>query len=109
MKASEFKTKQAIKNQIYRTIQSLTSKIYRDEDWSNVFHLVDRIKEEGVEVSCFPNGCGGYRSNNEGQQWKEYKVEMQCNGFQFDGLLICAFCGTVENPYSAYDMSLVID
>ena len=107
MKASELKTRKAIKNQIYRSIQSLTSSICRDEDWHNVYDLIKKIQEEGVTAICTPTGS--YRSNKEGQQWKEYTVEMECNGFQFNGLLTCSFCGTVSNPYGAYDMNLVID
>ena len=108
MKASLYQTKQSAKKQLYRTISPLTSHLYHDDDWSGVRSIEAALAEEGCEVTTWCNGTG-YRSNREGQQWKEYLMEIQCGSYHFDAILNCHFAGTMENPYAKYDMSFILN
>lgn len=108
MKASLYQTKQSAKKQLYRTISPLTSHLYTDEDWSGVRSIEAALAEEGCEV-CTRVENGGYRSNNDGQIWKEYLMDIQCGSYTFSAILCCNFSGTMENPYAKYDMSFILN
>lgn len=108
MKAAERQTKRAAKNQLYRVISPLTSHLYSDDDWSGVRSIESALEEEGCDVTTWCEGTG-YRSNRDGQQWKEYKMEVKCGSYQFDAILNCHFAGTLDNPYARYDMCFILN
>ena len=103
-----FSTKKGLSNAIYKIISPMTSRLYRDNDWSNVWKLVDAIKEMGCEVSCGTKD-GGYRESKDGlNQWKEYTLDIDHNGIHLDGTLTCCAAGTVEDPFDRYDIAAVL-
>ena len=108
MKASLYQTKRSAKNQIYRHISSLTSHLYSDDDWRGVCAIEAALADEGCEVTTWCEGTG-YRSNRDGQQWKEYRMDIWCGSYHFDAILNCHFAGTFENPYEKYDMSFILN
>jgi hypothetical protein len=94
-----------IKNHVLGAISLLTGKLYRDEDWRGVWNLVGVIESLGYEVEC-GTVCGGYRTNREGQTWKEYELTIKRNDVEVRGTLVCSAAGTVSNPFGAYDICL---
>ena len=108
------KSKQTAKNIIYRNIENLTKGIFRDQNWSNVRRIWNRLEQLGLEVNVEVKN-GGYfndRMTKEVSGKKYYfdfeYVNIEGKNFRFQGELICSFCGTVEDPMSAYDISFII-
>lgn len=107
-----------IKNRIYEMTKNLTSHRYYDEYWagpSRIFDVIrdylDCIKEpnENLELNVYVENGGYMRSKDGESEWKGYNVEIWRNESPIIcGYLNCHQCGTVEDPWSAYDMSLIL-
>lgn len=96
---------------MYAAAEPLIKGIKRDRNWENVYQLFDTIKAAVPEVQ-FTVGAkdGGYGTNRDGGKFKTYTIEGTTpEGFTINGSLVCSFCGTVEDPMSAYDMSLILN
>jgi len=65
-----------------------------------------------VENGGYRNSLGGntlFVYNPDVAYWKEYKVEITTDdGIVINGYLNCHLCGTTEDPFEKYDMSLVL-
>lgn len=112
-----------IKNTIYKELQknNTTGKFYRDDYWAGV----DKVREDVMnalhslynktkhDYTCeITAKNGGYRKNNDGTQWKEYEVSIYLNKKEepfMTGILNCHAAGTIEDPFSMYDMSFIIN
>lgn len=108
------KSKQTAKNIIYRNIENLTKGIFRDQNWSNVRRIWKRLEQLGLDVNVEVKN-GGYFNDRMTKEiaGKKYYFDFEYNNiegklFRFQGELICSFCGTVEDPMSAYDISFII-
>lgn len=104
-KLYKMKTKNGIKNYISHSIDKLIKGHFKDENWSNVKKVFDAISNLGVNLNWYVEN-GGYSHDLSS---KTYKfdisfINFQGKEFQFNGQLICCFCGTVEDPMSTYDM-----
>ncbi len=108
MKAANYQTKTGAKNQLYRSISPLTSKMYYDEWWQGKNDVIDALCENGCNVDVWCEN-GGYRKNSDGVQWKEYKMEIECGSYKFSAILNCHAAGSVEDPFSKYDMSFILN
>ena len=105
VKLSTMKSKQGVKNYIRNYVDNVTKGKFRDEDWSNVKKVFDKIKELGVNLNWYVEN-GGYSLDGMS---KTYKFDIDFENvynqeIKLSGQLICCFCGTVEDPKSAYDM-----
>ena len=107
MKASCYKTRKAALGKIYRTIAPLTGKLYYDTYWKGVNDIIDALLTEVDEVTTWCEN-GGYRKNSEGKKWKEYRMEIECGKHKFEAVLNCYAAGSVEDPFSRYDMTIII-
>lgn len=111
MKAS----KTRIKNLLYKNISDLTSHIYRDDDWASVSNLLARIRKvlslisDDLELSVSVKD-GGYHTSKDGMsQWKEYCLSIEdCGKEILAGTLNAHAAGTVADPFSRYDMTVVL-
>lgn len=104
-KLMKLKSKFGIKNYIYNYVDNFTKGKFRDEDWSNVKRVFDKINELGVNLNWYVED-GGYSLDGMS---KTYKFDIDFinqydNEIKLKGQLICSFCGTVEDPKSQYDM-----
>lgn len=105
VKLSTMKSKQGAKNYIRNYVDNVTKGKFRDEDWSNVKKVFDKIKQLGVNLNWYVEN-GGYSLDGMS---KTYKFDIDFENvynqeIKLSGQLICCFCGTVEDPKSAYDM-----
>lgn len=122
--------KRKVQNAIYKQLEKTgtTGKFYSNDpknpryngDWSGIklvrkdiqdaFKLIKNPEHE-YEVSIAPDE-GGYRKSKDGMsQWKQYKVEIFVKGSELPfmgGTLNCHAAGTVEDPFSMYDMSCCV-
>ena len=108
------KSKQTAKNIIYRNIENLTKGIFRDQNWSNVRKIWERLEYLGLDVNVQVKNGGYFNDRMTGEiAGKKYNFDFEYNNiegklFRFEGELICSFCGTVEDPMGAYDISFII-
>lgn len=107
-------------NMIYKEVERLrlTSKLYKDEYWqgpSGVFNCIrDVIAKTGGDYELIVNvPNGGYRKSKDGiSEWKEYELEIisvDDGKTVIIGLLNAHAAGKVDDPFSAYDMSLILN
>ena len=104
-------TKQTIKNRIYSKINKLglTSHIYHDDYWQGVNAIKSAINSvDGVIESYYSTNNGGYRQNSDGVQWKEYLVTIDTEQGEIKGVLNAHASGIAEDPFSRYDVTLVL-
>ena len=82
--------------------------IYHDDDWSNVHAMMDDMSQlDGIED--FNVGGGRYHNfgSGNGDTFKRYIIDIFTTfGTKINGIVNCHLCGTMENPYSAYDISV---
>lgn len=107
-------------NMIYKEVERLrlTSKLYKDEYWqgpSDVFNCIrDVIAKTGGNYELVVNvPNGGYRKSKDGMsEWKEYELEIisvDDGKTVIIGLLNAHAAGKVNDPFSAYDMTLILN
>jgi hypothetical protein len=101
--------KNVIKNHVYKMVESkrLCSKLYRDEDWSNVRAFFKAIEDLGYKVSYWVEN-GGYRTFENGGQCKDYQLTISLGEIVVNGYLTAGQAGTVADPWSAYDLTLIL-
>lgn len=102
-------TKKRLINTIYKVTHKITGQLYTDDYWQGVKNVEEAIASLGItNYNIYPEN-GGYRKSQDGlSHWKEYKVEIEYGGVTVNGTLNCHVAGTVEDPFSRYDMSLVL-
>lgn len=107
-------------NMIYKEVERLrlTSKLYKDEYWqgpSDVFNCIrDVIAKTGGDYELVVNvPNGGYRKSKDGMsEWKEYELEIisvDDGKTVIIGMLNAHAAGKVSDPFSEYDMSLILN
>lgn len=91
---------------LYKVAQPYTSHRYKDNDWRHLKTFVNILSNvEGVE-EFIPSGTGPYKQSQEGA-YKEYKIDITTVlGSKIEGFIRCHFCGTQEDPWEAYDMTV---
>ena len=102
-------------NLIYKNISDITAKIYRDDNWSAVSVLCQRIRtvlsaiSDDLQLSVSVVD-GGYRTSRDGMsQWKEYCLSIENEGQEFiAGTLNAHAAGSVADPFDRYDLSVVL-
>lgn len=91
---------------LYRVSQPYTSHRFRDNDWRSLRSFVNILREvEGVKELNL-SGTGPYKQSQEGA-YKEYLVDIETTlGSKIGGFIRCHFCGSQENPWEVYDMTV---
>lgn len=98
-------------NLLYKTVEKsgLTSHLFNDDYWlgkTEVCNLIGSM--EGITDFEVTVNNGGYRQNDSGDAfWKEYNLMIEFNGtIVINGLLKCHAAGSVEDPFSRYDITV---
>lgn len=107
-------------NAIYKEVEKrrLTSHIYHDDYWSGVTdiktcieYVIDKLGAD-VSLSVWCEN-GGYRTNRTADaQWKEYLFRIYDESTDktlINGIINCHAAGTVDDPFSSYDMTLIMN
>lgn len=109
-------TRTTVRNYINRVWQILSNQRFHDNDWSG-FHntiqylqwqLNDRYGKDVIKINYYCEN-GGYRTSKDGMsQWKEYLINIYANDeIIIKGYINCCACGTMNDPFSTYDMIFV--
>ena len=96
----------AVIKKLYRTSQPYTSHRFRDNDWRSLRSFVHTLEEvDGVKEFNL-SSTGPYKQSQEGA-YKEYLVDIETTlGSKIGGFIRCHFCGSQENPWEVYDMTV---
>lgn len=91
---------------LYRVSKPYTSHRFRDNDWRSLRSFVHILEEvDGVEELNL-SSTGPYKQSQEGA-YKEYLVDIETTlGSKISGFIRCHFCGSQENPWDVYDMTV---
>lgn len=95
-------------NKIHKALHEYTSHIFKDNDWRYVKEAIDTIKQLGYEVEVsVKNGGYGNKEIDGMPRSKDYQLNiMTPDGFNINGILTCHAAGTMDNPFSSYDMTI---
>ncbi|MBR4792569.1 MAG: hypothetical protein IK038_02780 [Bacteroidaceae bacterium] len=114
IKIHEKNDKRALKNKLYKALKPINGKYYSDENWQAITDFKNIVKpllpeNLDLEVFCFD---GGYRKSRDGlSQWKEYFFQIYDKAASKDvltGQINCAAAGSVEDPFSRYDVTITM-
>jgi hypothetical protein len=110
--ASNAQVKKKYINLIYKAVKEPLSGIHRDDNWNIVFNIFEIINDTlgeywDIDVRC---DHGGYwKPITEFPNYKEFKVKIvSTTGIEINGSLKCHSAGTMEDPFSRYDMTLTL-
>lgn len=106
--------KRSLKNRLYKALRPINGKYYSDENWQAIQdfkQIVNGVIEEPLRLDVFAFD-GGYRTSKDGYtHWKEYDFEIydsSTNKHVVDGKITCSAAGTVEDPFSRYDVTITM-
>ena len=99
-------------NRIYKSIQKLTSYIYKDDNWSaakNVLETISNVIGNDGEFDVWCENGGYWKRISEFPNYKEFKIRINLNnGVEINGSLKCHSAGTLEDPFSSYDITVTL-
>ena len=91
---------------LYRVSQPYTSHRFRDNDWRSLRSFVNILREVYGVKELNLSGTGPYKQSQEGA-YKEYTLDITTTlGSKISGFIRCHFCGSQENPWDVYDMTV---
>lgn len=91
---------------LYRVSQPYTSHRFRDNDWRSLRSFVNILREVYGVKELNLSGTGPYKQSQEGA-YKEYTLDITTTlGSKIGGFIRCHFCGSQENPWDVYDMTV---
>ena len=100
-----FANDKQMKAAIYKLLKPELSKRFKDEDWTGLQGIWDKLKKNRytIDVSA-PNG--GYKVFRDKEKAKEFKITISKDMRTLHGVMVCHAAGTVENPFAEYDVTL---
>lgn len=111
--SSNWNKKQFWIRKIYKNTEPLIRGLHKDDNWSSVYKIFDFWKEHLPELDfniTVPDGGYSGRSENGMPSRKSYQITVTTpEGLTIVGQLHCDAAGTIEDPFSAYDMTLLLN
>lgn len=107
--------KRKILRHLYKIAEPFTHSKYRDTGWNGVDQLIKALRDNGFDVDVsvkdggYRNSAGGntlYPYDSATSYWKEYLLKIDVDGIEIHGHINCNFCGTMNDPFSTYDMTV---
>lgn len=110
--SSNYNVKKKYINLIYKAVQKPLSGIHKDDNWSHAFNVFDIISDtlgEEWDINVWCENGGYWKRIDEFPNYKEYKVKItSTTGIEINGSLKCHSAGTLEDPFSRYDITLTL-
>lgn len=105
---AEVSSKKVVINQFYRMVHPLTQKRFHDNAWENVRNILDTIGQWSEDINVWVEN-GGYGKSADGMSsYKDWQFELQKDGFTLRGYLRANACGSAEDEWDTYDVSIII-
>ena len=111
-----YNEKEKLKRKLYKIVKPFCGPKFDDNDWSGFRSLIQAIEDAGYDVSYWTKD-GGYRNSDGGNTlwphnpgtsyWKEYFIRVESEGVEVNGHITCSFRGTMEDPYSKYEIVVI--
>lgn len=93
----------------YKAIQNATSKKYYDECWQGVKNVVEGILSADSSITMYlENAAYEGKIGEEGHR-KVYRYTVAGCDKDIDVQIIACFCGTMADPMSAYDLTVLMN
>lgn len=104
------KTVKARINRLYAATRAMVKGSYNDEYWSALQDYSDAASSCGGELSYWCENGGYCDFDDNGTPWsKQYEIEVSYpDGIRLGGYIKMMAAGTVEDPFSRYDTSMVV-
>lgn len=93
----------------YKAIQNATSKKYYDECWQGVKNVVESIIGTDKGVTLYLENAGYEGEIGKNGHCKVYRYTIAGCDKDIDMQIIASFCGTVADPMSAYDLTVLMN
>lgn len=102
-----------VRDSIYRLSQKQFNYMCHDDAWQNVGKFISAIKNlEGVtDVSTWHGVYHNYlhSASVNSSPYRTYKILVETPFGDLGGQITCSAAGTMEDPFSTYDMNIIID
>lgn len=110
MESESGNAKRKMINKIYNAARPMLDGLKRDDNWESVRNIINAIHEQVPEFEfnvTVPDG-GYYNNGDDGMpRAKRYVISGTTpEGYQIYGQLTCSAAGTMEDPFSSYDITL---
>lgn len=105
--------KRSVINRLYKVVEPFTHSKYHDSGWSGVDQMIEALKNAGYDVTVSVKD-GGYRNSKGGNTlytgddvsyWKEFILEIPVEDKVVNGIINAHAAGTVNDPFSSYDLT----
>jgi len=93
----------------YKAIQNATSKKYYDECWQGVKNVVEGILSADSSITMYLENAAYEGTIGESGHCKVYRYTIAGCDKDIDMQIIASFCGTVKDPMSAYDLTVLMN
>lgn len=93
----------------YKAIGKATSKKYYDSNWQGVKDVVTSIIDSDKNVTLYMEKAA--YEGTIGQEGHRKVYDYTITGYDKDikMQIVCSFCGTIEDPMSAYDICVMMN
>lgn len=92
-----------LQKEINDLLRNVTKGMFHDQQWLAVRMVADTLRRYGYDVET--NG-GKYQESGHNKA-KIYTIRAEKDGEVFDGSIYCMGAGTVDDPFSKYDISVM--
>lgn len=103
--------KEKLRNELYKNIGPLTTKMYRDDNWAAIYKIIGIIKTvcEQYNATFVLNGAK-YDDGGLPNQWKKWNFSIEFlnqngNDDKLDGVLTAHGAGSIKDPLDMYDIT----
>lgn len=108
-----YDTKRKWINKFYTQAKDLTGHLYKDDNWAGVYKFFDTMRQRIPELDIkywVVDGGYSHQGDDGMPRRKTYNIGIKTpEGVDISGMLHCDAAGTVENPFEAYDMTLLLN
>lgn len=105
---SEARNKRGIINEFYRMVHPFTTHRFHDNAWENVHDILDEIGQWADDIVVWVED-GGYGKSADGMSsYKDWQFKILKDGIECEGYLRANACGTMEDEWEAYDVTIII-
>ena len=106
--------KRVVLRRLYKIVEPFTHSKYHDSGWGGVDQMLEALQNAGYDVRMSVKD-GGYRNSKGGNTlfagddtvsyWKEFDLVIPVEDKIVNGVIKAHLCGTMEDPYSSYDLT----